>query len=145
VRFTAAIGYVDVGFDESTEPEIRYRLIGDRPRTRVEGAPPGERAHSKLWQCERGRDVGPGKIQPVAHGEHLVAAGLGPPQVLHRREPFGVFGGDVMRLREVVLEVEQPPPVVVDLVTAIDRGALLGDTLHDAIGGGLPPVAVDGP
>ena len=69
--------------------------------------------------------------ETIIEWEDLVGFGLLPPAVDHHGEPFGVVGGPIVDLGEVLVEVVELPDVVVD------RGA------GRVVGHRLPPVDPD--
>ena len=69
----------------------------------------------------------------VVEWQHTHLAGLAPPQVDHLAQLLGLLGSEVVALREVLVEVEQLPLVVVVGVA------------HLVIGGRLPAVGPDPP
>ena len=74
----------------------------------------------------------------------MVAFGLGVPQLAQPPHPLGLVVGPVVRLGEVVRQVEQLPAVLVEVAAAGRQFLFVEHTRADVIGRGLPALVVDG-
>ena len=80
---------------------------------------------------------------PVCEGKDLVALGLAPPQLHHLGHPFGLLGGQVLGLGEVLGHVVELPDVLVKGGVGVEAVGVDGP--HRVEGDRLPTPVVDGP
>src|SRR5208283_2614742 len=81
----------------------------------------------------------------VLEGQHLVSSGFHPPEFDELAYSLGLCVCQVLRLREVLVEVEERPAVGVEVVTAWNERAFDGELIPHVIGRRLPTRVVDRP
>ena len=127
---------LDVGAELEPAAERRDGVFRDRAAPDAVDGPEARRRRRRHH-----RDCTPDEA--VVERQHLVAPRLGPPELDQGLHEFGMVGGEVVRLGEVVLEVEQCPVVLVEVVAPRHQVTLDTQLASDVVGGRLPSVVIE--
>ena len=74
----------------------------------------GVKDEAPAWPVETGGVLGETRGETVVERQDLAGSRLRPPHFDHGGEPFGIGLGQIVGLREIGVEIEELPPVVIE-------------------------------